>query len=523
MLPGPVVQTDPGLVPRQARRRVRDGPLQRGGGGFRQAEELLDEPEFRRRCVASGGGGACGSPAPAVRRPRTQARARAGGASRLSRELRRLATRYRPPTGTADHRSGARLRLALAGEPPAAIEPRRVRAQSPTPVPARESLAIRLVAQLADLERHRRRLGRSAGAGGAGRGRRRTALDRRRVARGLQAASLLAAQPGAWRLGAATDLRRRVRAQGDRWAAVLRLRRPVRRTWRTGTDGAASRLLTRSGAAVRRARRAACSPLAAGALRGHPPTRRDARQRDGRAGVGSPAAPRSRPDTAGGCRLAARPITPSRDPVPPGRRAAVPAALPRAASSWTVDGVGGDLASLRPRAGRCSMLLALHAGRDVHRETLIDALWPGARRRPGPGSLQVAVSSVRQCWRRPGCADTRCSGEVTPTPSGSPRRRTTCAELETTCGRRRHAPSEGDLERPAPAGRARRVHRRPAARRRAGRVGLAERDRIATGCRPRAPRPRNWPRPRSAAALAAARRSVDLDRYHDPAWRCSPT
>ena len=43
------------------------------------------------------------------------------------------------------------------------------------------------------------------------------------------------------------------------------------------------------------------------------------------------------------------------------------------------------------------MLLALHQGRPQHRELLIEALWPEATLSSGVRSLQVAVSSIRQC------------------------------------------------------------------------------------------------------------------------------
>ena len=43
------------------------------------------------------------------------------------------------------------------------------------------------------------------------------------------------------------------------------------------------------------------------------------------------------------------------------------------------------------------MLLALHQGRPLHRELLIEALWPEATLSSGVRSLQVAVSSIRQC------------------------------------------------------------------------------------------------------------------------------
>lgn len=55
-----------------------------------------------------------------------------------------------------------------------------------------------------------------------------------------------------------------------------------------------------------------------------------------------------------------------------------------------------DLSPLRPRARLLLMLLAVHHGTDVHRERLIESLWPGARLDAGTHRLQVAVSSIRR-------------------------------------------------------------------------------------------------------------------------------
>ncbi len=52
---------------------------------------------------------------------------------------------------------------------------------------------------------------------------------------------------------------------------------------------------------------------------------------------------------------------------------------------------------LRPRVRALLMLLAMNHGRQLHREQIIDALWPDATLASGIRSLQVAVSSIRQC------------------------------------------------------------------------------------------------------------------------------
>lgn len=61
--------------------------------------------------------------------------------------------------------------------------------------------------------------------------------------------------------------------------------------------------------------------------------------------------------------------------------------------------VGGrplDLTALKPRPRALLRLLALNAGRPVHREVLVDALWPEADPELAARSLHVALSAVRR-------------------------------------------------------------------------------------------------------------------------------
>jgi DNA-binding SARP family transcriptional activator len=64
--------------------------------------------------------------------------------------------------------------------------------------------------------------------------------------------------------------------------------------------------------------------------------------------------------------------------------------------SLELDGVEVDLSAVKPRARALLRLLALHQGRPVHREVLIDALWPEAGAAAGTRSLQVAISALRR-------------------------------------------------------------------------------------------------------------------------------
>ena len=60
---------------------------------------------------------------------------------------------------------------------------------------------------------------------------------------------------------------------------------------------------------------------------------------------------------------------------------------------------------LRPRVRALLMLLAMNHGRQLHREQIIDALWPDAALASGIRSLQVAVSSIRQCLNAGGITE----------------------------------------------------------------------------------------------------------------------
>jgi DNA-binding SARP family transcriptional activator len=64
-----------------------------------------------------------------------------------------------------------------------------------------------------------------------------------------------------------------------------------------------------------------------------------------------------------------------------------------------------DSWQLRPRARSLLMMLALHHGHSVHREQLVEALWPAATLASGIRTLQVAVSSIRSCLASAGLPD----------------------------------------------------------------------------------------------------------------------
>jgi DNA-binding SARP family transcriptional activator len=68
-----------------------------------------------------------------------------------------------------------------------------------------------------------------------------------------------------------------------------------------------------------------------------------------------------------------------------------------------VDGAARDLAALKPRVRTLLRLLAVQAGRPLHREVIQDALWPEAPGDSAARNLHVAVSSLRQALE-PGAA-----------------------------------------------------------------------------------------------------------------------
>lgn len=63
----------------------------------------------------------------------------------------------------------------------------------------------------------------------------------------------------------------------------------------------------------------------------------------------------------------------------------------------TVDGRRRELTGLKPRARELFRLLASQCGRPLHREVLLESLWPDTSVESGMRNLQVGISSLRQC------------------------------------------------------------------------------------------------------------------------------
>jgi DNA-binding SARP family transcriptional activator len=365
-VPG-LARDDPSLVVANARRLLRSGRIAEAVDGFRVAESLLDDPDFRARCCSERDAAAewlAASPFPDQRHLAVRDRK-----VRVSRELRQLTRSVAEPqllsTGL-----GRGVGLLLAGDRRAAGEELgRVLTE-----PGRagwEILAARLAALLAEVQRGHIDDGQVDDG----------QLEQivlaadveglpwlARVARGLQAALLLAARPSSERLRSATDLVAECDRQGDRWASCLvSLAVGAACAWAAVDAAAADQLLRQA-------------EQTAGHL-GAPVLQRWARQLGPRAeGEKSSLSPAVKPAGAGG--------------EAPGRRIEL-VCLGR--FDVLIDGVSAPWRALRPRARSLLMLLALRHGRGVHREELIADLWPDASLASGLRSLQVAVSSVRQC------------------------------------------------------------------------------------------------------------------------------
>ena len=165
-----------------------------------------------------------------------------------------------------------------------------------------------------------------------------------------------------------------------------------------------------------------------------------------------------------------------------------------------VDGREVGWSALRPRARMLLMMLVAQHGRPVHRERLVDALWPGAGLSAGVRSLQVAVSSVRQCLARAGLGESVLQRQGDAYALRLDGVDDQCAAFERLVRQGDRLLRNGDqaaaLRLPAGGGTA--LHRGPAARDRAGRLG-------ARGARP-APRPRRPDRVRGGRARGGAGR-----------------
>jgi DNA-binding SARP family transcriptional activator len=190
-----------------------------------------------------------------------------------------------------------------------------------------------------------------------------------------------------------------------------------------------------------------------------------------------------------------------------------------------VDGRPVDLTVLRPRARALLRMLSLTPHRDVHREYLVDALWPGTDLTVGTRRLQVAMSSVRQVLEHAGL----CGSEVLARQGDAYRLAPPAGSVidirafEDALAQAAAAAARGDTDAAMTARAAALALYRGDALPEDGPADhvVAERERLrlaaAAAAAALAQDSRALGHPRQA--LAAARRSVQLDRYQDFGWR----
>jgi DNA-binding SARP family transcriptional activator len=235
-----------------------------------------------------------------------------------------------------------------------------------------------------------------------------------RLARGLQVTGLLLAAPNEDRAATCADLLREGERHGDPWSRLLLSTAVGAALALVGESEAATGTL-RLAEALGASLHAPVLQVWAAALRlaarpaGAVETPGDAAELIRWAGrLGVAPAPLLAPGALGSWGAARPGSAPTRtQPL-----AAVTAVQPVAvrlrtlgAFALEVDGREVGWAALRPRARMLLMMLVAQHGRPVHRERLIDALWPGSGLSAGVRSLQVAVSSVRQCLVRVGLGE----------------------------------------------------------------------------------------------------------------------
>ncbi|HYI54830.1 MAG TPA: AAA family ATPase [Microlunatus sp.] len=358
---------DPGLVLAGARRLARDGQVDKALEAYREAERLLDDPGFGRRCAAE-------RQAVGVWLPQSATSALPpvppGGDAesallRLSIELRRVTRDVRRPE-SYDRGWLRGLASLLSGDLVAA---ERLLALPSTPdrdAIGWEGLAAELVGCLAQAVR----AGDDQLVGQIETITLTAEMDGwpwlARLGRCLQMVVQLDIGMAEGRVEAATDLLASLARGSDRWSLLVAAVGIAITARRAGAESLAADAV----AHVARLTAELGAPTLAGVI-----------------------------DQLGG----PTPATTTQAASPSARRLSAHLDPPRielrclGAFSLRVNGVETDWRALRPKARCLLMLLALHQGRPQHRELLIEALWPEATLSSGVRSLQVAVSSIRQC------------------------------------------------------------------------------------------------------------------------------
>jgi DNA-binding SARP family transcriptional activator len=382
---------DPWLTLVGARRNLRRGELARAVEGYRRAEELLPDPTFQAQCRHERGLAALWLPSSSSR----PAEARGRHTPRHWAERVRAATvRVGPaepaprPRESGDGLADGLVRL-LRGDVHDAIT-RLAAVSDAAPGDSFEGIAALTAGALAELL--------------VGRG------DVEKIEQVALAADV-AEQPWLVRLirtcldvllpspgqedgGALPDAVQQCRRTGDDWGAALLLFLHGARARRTGGADAvaalteAEDLFTHLGAPV--------PAVWARALRGKALAERG----DPAAGATARSAEAAaRQLGVGGARMVARSVILTDRPEHAPARAARPVAVRLTLlGNFSLEVSGQPVAwcGVRPRALTLLRLMSVTLGADVHRETLMEALWPEAPVEMSTHRLQVAVSSLRR-------------------------------------------------------------------------------------------------------------------------------
>lgn len=398
---------DPWLALARARRLFRSGAVDAAAAAYRDAEALLDDPEFQARCADERAQAEVW-----MTQPPSQATP-----IRRSGQVIRQATKRLPGLGPGLQAApgdplaagtiallGGRFDLARESLMPVAADPAMRQAGrlwaaigvvvtdlavgnwSHAEVPLEE---IALSAELEELP------------------------WLARIARGLQAAVLLATRPEDWRPDGCASLVEDCTRDGDRWGSLLMAIFIGTAQLKAGQDQAAVEWLRRAATAAAnleaRALQAWASTLGAVAMARlrHPNT---AVQLKGAEALIRSAAVTGAYQLLDHARQLADEVNSTHDvaaTTPPSSATERNSCLLRTLGGFEVVLGGKPVAwpPLRPRARALLQLLAIHQGKDLHRERLIDALWPDAPADAGPHRLQVAASNVRQSLAAVGLGD----------------------------------------------------------------------------------------------------------------------
>lgn len=381
---------DPWLALAHARRLHRLGSLEEAVAAFRRAEALLDDSDFRRRCQEERAAVLLWLPAGS---PVGLAGVRRAKRPTTSEAVRRAAYRCGDPGLAAAPSLGRAVAQLLAGDVVAA----RVTLTEAAGPSAIERLLADLAHAAADLLN---------GAGEQVIGRLEEIvlaadLDDQpwvaRLARGVQASVLLATSQDSWRPDSCAAVVEECARVGDDWgatllsgvlgAALVRRDDPSACDWLDrATDGA-----ERLGAHVLQAWASAVGSAWA-TLRGWP----EAEVRAKRARALARSCDLTGIEAVVEALLRPAPVTEvrPRGSRPDGDRHVIVRCL----GTFAIELAGRELVlpALRPLPRSLLMLLAIHHGRGVHREVLIDSLWPDVSVEGAAHRLHAAASTVRR-------------------------------------------------------------------------------------------------------------------------------